>query len=154
MVEDQGVEERSPVRVLVIDDEPDVLLLCRVNLEFEGYQVLEASDGEAGFDAAVRERPDLIVLDVMLPQRDGFTVLQRLQDRRETKDIPVILLTAKAQEDDQLRGWTAGAADYVTKPFSPAALADAVRRVSAMTPEEREARRAENLTQLKILHRL
>ncbi len=142
------------MRILVIDDEPDVLLLCRVNLEFEGHEVLEATDGEQGVEIALREHPDLIVLDVMLPQRDGFSVLEHLKGQSETQDLPVIMLTAKAQEDDQVRGWLGGAAEYVTKPFSPVALTEAVRSVLAMTPQERAARRSEHLTQLSILHRL
>ncbi|HEX9891586.1 MAG TPA: response regulator [Actinomycetota bacterium] len=142
------------MRILVIDDEPDVLLLCRVNLEFEGHEVLEASDGDQGFQVALDEKPDLIVLDVMLPQRDGFQVLQHLNERPETRDIPVVMLTAKAQEDDQMRGWLAGASGYVVKPFSPVALTEAVRTVLSMSEEERAARRAEQLTQLSILHRL
>lgn len=142
------------MRILVIDDEPDVLLLCRVNLEFEGHEVLEAADGEEGYQMALREKPDLVVLDVMLPQRDGFQVLQRLSDQAATRDIPVVMLTAKAQEDDQMRGWLAGASGYVVKPFSPVALTDAVRTVLSMSEEERAARRAEQLTQLSILHRL
>lgn len=142
------------MRILVVDDEPDVLLLCRVNLEFDGHEVLEAEDGERGYDVARAEQPDLIVLDVMLPQRDGFSVLERLKADDETKHIPVIMLTAKAQEADQMRGWMNGAAEYVTKPFSPVALTDAVNNVLSMTPEERAARRSEHLTQLAILHRL
>lgn len=142
------------MRILVVDDEPDVLLLCRVNLEFDGHEVLEAGDGERGYDVARTEQPDLIVLDVMLPARDGFSVLERLKADDETKHIPVIMLTAKAQEADQMRGWMNGAAEYVTKPFSPVALTDAVNNVLSMTPEERDARRSEHLTQLAILHRL
>jgi two-component system, OmpR family, alkaline phosphatase synthesis response regulator PhoP len=143
--------EEPQLRILVIDDEPDVLLLCRVNLQFDGHEVLEASDGDAGFQKAVAERPDLIVLDVMMPRRDGFSVLQELREKEETKDIPVILLTARAQEDDQVRGWLAGAAEYVTKPFSPSDLTDVVRGVLAMSPEERAARRSERLRRLTIL---
>ncbi|HVM12101.1 MAG TPA: response regulator [Actinomycetota bacterium] len=148
------MREGGVLRILVIDDEPDVLLLCRVNLHFEGHEVIEAGDGERGLERAREEQPDLIVLDVMLPQRDGFSVLQRLTADPRTSEIPVILLTAKAQEDDQMRGWLAGAAEYVTKPFSPVALTDAVRSVLSMTPAERSARRAKNLAQLSILHRI
>jgi len=148
------MREGGVLRILVIDDEPDVLLLCRVNLQFEGHEVIEAGDGERGLERAREEQPDLIVLDVMLPQRDGFSVLQRLTADPRTSEIPVILLTAKAQEDDQMRGWLAGAAEYVTKPFSPVALTDAVRSVLSMTPAERSARRAKNLAQLSILHRI
>jgi DNA-binding response OmpR family regulator len=142
------------VRILVIDDEPDVLLLCRVNLEYEGHEVIEAASGGEGIELALRHTPDLIVLDVMLPERDGFFVLRRLQQHRETSEVPVIFLTAKAQEDDQIRGFLAGAADYVTKPFSPLALNEAVRRIAALKPEEREARRTEQLSRLSILNHL
>lgn len=140
------------MRILVIDDEPDVLLLCRVNLEYEGHEVFEAGNGEEGVELAVRHKPDLIVLDVMLPERDGFFVLRKLRQHPETADVPVVFLTAKAQEDDQIRGFLAGAADYVTKPFSPLALNDAVRRIAAMSPDEREARRTEHLARLSILN--
>jgi DNA-binding response OmpR family regulator len=142
------------VRVLVIDDEPDVILLCRVNLEFEGHEVLEAGSGEEGLAIAAREHPDLIVLDIMLPRLDGFSVLRRLHEQEPTKDIPVVLLTAKAAEDDQIRGWKTGADEYVTKPFSPLALTEAVARVAGMTLEERAARRRKHLEQLRLLHRL
>lgn len=142
------------VRVLVIDDEPDVILLCRVNLEFEGHEVLEAGSGEEGLAIAEREVPDLIVLDIMLPRQDGFSVLRQLHERESTKDIPVVLLTAKAREDDQIRGWRTGADEYVTKPFSPVALTEAVARVAGMTSEERAARRRKHLDQLSLLHRL
>ncbi|MGH2683181.1 MAG: response regulator [Actinomycetota bacterium] len=139
------------MRILVIDDEPDVLLLCRVNLEYEGHEVVEAGSGEEGLDQAVLHRPDLIVLDVMLPEKDGFSVLRRLREHSELADVPVIFLTAKAQDDDQIRGFLAGAAEYVTKPFSPVALNHAVSRVGAMTPAERDTRRNEQLARLSLL---
>jgi DNA-binding response OmpR family regulator len=141
------------VRILVIDDEPDVLLLCRVNLEYEGHDVLEAASGEDGIDLAVLHRPDLIVLDVMLPEKDGFSVLRRLREHDDLADVPVIFLTAKAQDDDQIRGFLAGAAEYVTKPFSPLALNQAVSRIAAMSPAERENRRTKQLARLSILGR-
>ena len=136
------------MRVLVIDDEPDVLLLCRVNFEFAGHEVLEALDGEQGMELAERERPDLIVLDVMLPNRDGISVLEELGARFDTREVPVVLLTAKAQPEDQLRGWEAGASEYVTKPFSPLTLTEIVQRVIEMTPEERRRRREQALVDL------
>lgn len=141
------------MRILVIDDEPDVLLLCRVNLSFEGHEVIDASDGPQGMEAAIEERPDLIVLDVMLPHGDGFTLLDQLKTEPATKDIPVIMLTAKARGEDQRRGWEGGAALYLTKPFSPAALCEAVTSVSAMSPNERERHREQALRQLAVLHR-
>ncbi|HEV8681859.1 MAG TPA: response regulator [Actinomycetota bacterium] len=139
------------MRILVIDDEPDVLLLCRVNLEYEGHEVLEASSGEEGIRLAVVHRPDLIILDVMLPEKDGFSVLRRLREHNEIVEVPVIFLTAKAQDDDQIRGFLAGAAEYVTKPFSPLALNQAVSHIAAMSPAEREVRRTEQLARLSIL---
>ncbi len=138
------------MRVLVIDDEPDVLLLCKVNFEFAGHEVLEATDGERGVELAAAERPDLIVLDVMLPRRDGIDVLGELASRPETRGTPVVLLTAKVQEHDQRRGWEAGAVEYITKPFSPVALTEAVERVFGMSPAERRRRREEALSRLIV----
>lgn len=136
------------MRVLVIDDEPDVLLLCRVNFEFAGHEVLEAPDGERGMELATREHPDLIVLDVMLPNRDGISVLEELGTRFDTSKVPVVLLTAKAQAEDQLRGWRAGAAEYVTKPFSPVTLTEIVKKIVEMSPEERRQHRERALVDL------
>ena len=139
------------MRVLVIDDEPDVLLLCRVNLESAGHEVLEAADGLSGLDVARTGSPDVIVLDVMLPHRDGLSVLTDLGADERTSDTPVILLTAKTQSEDRLAGWRAGCTDYVTKPFSPVALVDAVHRVAAMTSAEREATRSRELARLGVI---
>ena len=144
------IQPRDQLRVLVIDDEPDVLLLCRVNLSLSGMDVIEASDGEGGIRRAVAETPDVIVLDVMMPRMDGFTVLKELKHRPSTAEIPVIMLTAKAQQEDQLQGWVAGVADYVTKPFSPSELAGAVTRVSGMSSEELHARRMATLSRLSV----
>ncbi len=137
------------VRVLVIDDEPDVLLLCRVNFEFAGHQVLQAPDGERGRDLAVTERPDLIVLDIMLPAKDGLTILRELLEAPETHHTPVVLLTAKTQEEDRLAGWRAGAVEYVTKPFSPIVLTQIAEQVLGMTLEQREERRERALAELQ-----
>src|SRR4051794_25227903 len=117
------------MRVLVVDDEPDVLLLCRVNLEIAGHEVMEASNGDRAVELALREAPDVVVLDVMLPRRDGLTVLADLAAHERTRDTPVILLTAKTQVEDRLAGWRAGCAEYLTKPFSPGDLTEAVGRV-------------------------
>jgi DNA-binding response OmpR family regulator len=136
------------MRVLVIDDEPDVLLLCRVNLQYAGHEVIEAPDGERGMDLAVSSAPSLIVLDVMLPRRDGLSVLRELSENPATASTPVVLLTAKAQVDDQLRGWRAGCSEYVTKPFSPAALADLIVEVAARSDDEHRARRDEAIESL------
>jgi DNA-binding response OmpR family regulator len=137
--------EEDNVRVLVVDDEPDVLLLCRVNLEFAGHEVLEADNGERGVELAFGERPDVIVLDVMLPRRDGFSVLEELVGDERTRTTPVILLTAKAQDADRLRGWRAGCAEYMTKPFSPSVLTDTVDRVAEMSQDELQRHRAQQV---------
>jgi DNA-binding response OmpR family regulator len=128
-------------KVLVGDDEPDVLLLCRVNLEFEGYEVVQASDGEEAMRTVRAEHPDVILLDVMMPRMDGWQVLAALKSDPETAEIPVVMLTAKVQDQDQLRGWSGGAAEYITKPFSPLALSEVLEAVLSKDPHEEERRR-------------
>lgn len=130
------------MRVLVVDDEPDVLLLCRVNFEFAGHEVIEAPDAEAGIREAAAAHPDVIVLDVMLPRKDGFAVLSILQHDPATADIPVVMLSARTRGVDQLRGYEAGADEYVTKPFSPTELAETVVKIAQMTNAERVRHRA------------
>src|SRR3954466_11434646 len=95
-------------RVLVIDDEAPIRLLCRVNLEAEGMQVLEASDGPSGLEKARAETPDVILLDVMMPALDGWRVAEQLLDREATQDIPIIFLTARAEFRDRARGLDIG----------------------------------------------
>ena len=136
------------MRILVIDDEPDVLLLCRVNLQIAGHEVLEAPNGERGLELAMREDPDVIVLDLMLPQKDGLSVLADLAADDRTRHTPVILLTAKTQAEDRLAGWRAGCTEYMTKPFSPVGLADTVDRVVGMSADERLSRRDRELVRL------
>jgi two-component system, OmpR family, phosphate regulon response regulator PhoB len=135
-------------RVLVIDDEPDVLLLCRVNLHHAGHDVLEALDGRLGVEIALSELPDAIVLDLMLPIVDGYGVLATLREDDRSRDIPVLVLTAKAQREDKLRCWQEGASEFMTKPFSPAALTQALDELMRMTPEERRERRDAMLRKL------
>ncbi len=142
--------ERS--KVLVVDDEPDVLLLCRVNLEFEGYEVVEATDGEEAMEMVRAESPDVVLLDVMMPKMDGWQVLSAIKADDELHDIPVVMLTAKVQDQDQIRGWSQGAADYITKPFSPLALSQVLQDVLATDPEEEERRRRMILEKLQLLH--
>ena len=136
-------------RVLVIDDEPDVLLLCRVNLQHAGHDVLEASDGEHGVTLAIDELPDAIVLDLMLPAMDGYGVLAALRSDERTRGIPVLVLTAKAQREDRVRCWEEGASEYMTKPFSPAVLSSALEQLIAMSPEQRDERREAMLRKLR-----
>lgn len=144
------VSERA--KVLVVDDEPDVLLLCRVNLEFEGYDVIEATDGEQAMEQVRSESPDVVLLDVMMPKMDGWQVLSAIKADEELKHIPVVMLTAKVQDQDQIRGWSQGAADYITKPFSPLALSQVLQDVLSTDPEEEERRRRIILEKLELLH--
>jgi DNA-binding response OmpR family regulator len=136
------------VRVLVIDDEPDVLMLCRVNLEHGGHEVLEALTGEAGLELAHRKRPDVIVLDIMLPKLDGLSVLGRLSTDVATRNVPVVLLTAKTQVEDRRAAWRAGCADYLTKPFLPVELVATVERASEASALDRSSRRDRELARL------
>ncbi|MCL6634463.1 MAG: response regulator, partial [Peptococcaceae bacterium] len=115
-------------RILVVDDERNILELIRFNLEREGYQVLTAPDGVKGMELARREKPDLIVLDVMLPGVSGLEICRELHQDPATKNIPIIMLSARAGEVDRVLGLEMGADDYVIKPFSPREL---VARVKA-----------------------
>lgn len=141
----------SPRTVLVVDDEADVLLLCRVNLEFEGYRVIEATDGQEALDRLAEEVPDVVLLDVMLPKVNGWEVLERIKADPRTHDVPVVMLTARVQDEDQVRGWTAGASEYVTKPFSPLSLSQVVHDVLVTDPQEEERRRRLVLDKLRLL---
>ena len=114
-------------RILVIDDEPPMLLGLRDNLELEGYEVLTATDGEQGLHKALTLRPDLVILDLMLPRKSGLEVCRDLRARASS--TPVIMLTARSQETDKVLGLELGADDYITKPFSIAELLARVRAV-------------------------
>ena len=128
--------------ILVVEDEAPLLTLLRYNLEEAGFEVAEARDGEDAL-ISVRERcPDLIVLDWMLPAVSGIEVCRQLRRRDETRDVPVIMLTAKSEETDRIRGLDSGADDYLTKPFSPREL---VARIRAVMRRTRPAVSAENL---------
>lgn len=119
----------SMQRVLIVEDEVDIADLIMFNLQRAGYEVLKAHDGITGTETAIRERPDLIVLDLMLPGRDGYSVFREIRRDARTSRIPVIMLTARAQTEDRIQGLEAGADDYLTKPFSPKEL---VLRVNAI----------------------
>src|SRR5438309_8403857 len=108
--------------VLVVDDDPDVARFVEVNLRSAGYDVTVASNGEEGFDKAVELRPDLVLLDVMMPKLDGFEVAQRLRRDPRTSSSSIIMLTAKALSSDKVLGLTSGADDYIIKPFDPIEL--------------------------------
>ena len=139
-------------RVLVIDDEAPIRLLCRVNLEAEGMEVLEAADGPSGLATARAETPDVILLDVMMPGLDGWRVAEELLDDERTQGIPIVFLTARAELRDRARGIDIGGVDYVTKPFNPVELAPLVRSLLArVTAGERDDVRREKLSELRSL---
>ncbi len=138
--------------VLVIDDEAPIRLLCRVNLEAEKMTVLEAANGPDGLEQAKRERPDVILLDVMMPGLDGWQVAERLLEDDTTARIPIVFLTARAEFRDRARGLDVGGIDYVTKPFNPLELAPLVRSLlDRLDKGERDEVRTEKLAALRRL---
>ena len=120
-----------PRRVLIADDDPDIRVVLAMNLEDIGYDVIEATDGESALRLARQAIPDVIVLDVMMPGLDGLDVLASLQANERTADIPVVLLTAMATDEQVLNGWRSGAAYYMTKPFDVEDLIRFVRLLEA-----------------------
>ncbi len=126
-------------RILVIDDEKDLIELVRYNLEKEGFVVRSAQDGEAGLAAAKKELPDLVLVDLMLPGIDGLDVCRSLRSDSRTARIPVIMLTAKSAESDRILGLELGADDYVTKPFSPRELIARIKAVLRRTSSPQAA---------------
>jgi len=138
--------------VLVIDDEAPIRLLCRVNLEAEGMDVLEAADGPAGLEEAHEHVPDVVLLDVMMPGLDGWQVAEQLLEDDRTSEIPIIFLTARAEFRDRARGLDIGGVDYVTKPFNPLELAPLVRDLlERIERGERDDLRGEKLAELRAL---
>ncbi|MGQ9490090.1 MAG: response regulator transcription factor [Anaerolineae bacterium] len=113
-------------RILVVDDEPRMRRFVRMNLDLEGYEVTEAENGLVALEKVREQMPDLVLLDVMMPNMDGFETLALL---REFSNVPVIMLTVKGDEDDRVRGLDLGADDYITKPFSPRELSSRIRAV-------------------------
>jgi DNA-binding response OmpR family regulator len=139
-------------RVLVIDDEAPIRLLCRVNLEAEGMEVLEASDGPTGLEKARNDEPDVILLDVMMPGLDGWQVAEELLDSDRTNSIPIVFLTARAEVRDRARGLDLGGIDYVTKPFNPVELAPLVLDlIDRVDRGERDELRREKIAELRDL---
>jgi DNA-binding response OmpR family regulator len=147
-----GKDDVGVTRVLVIDDEAPIRLLCRVNLEAERMSVLEASDGPSGLEKARAERPNVILLDVMMPGLDGWGVAEALLEDERTAEIPIIFLTARAEFRDRARGLDIGGVDYITKPFNPVELAPLVRSLlERLERGERDELRREKLSELRAL---
>jgi two-component system, OmpR family, alkaline phosphatase synthesis response regulator PhoP len=118
-----------PKKILVVDDERQIVKLVEINLHKAGYTVVTAYDGVEALEKVDSEKPDMIVLDVMMPRMNGFDVLKRLQANPATEHIPVIMLTAKAQDADIFAGWQSGVSSYLTKPFNPRELLTFVQRI-------------------------
>jgi two-component system alkaline phosphatase synthesis response regulator PhoP/two-component system response regulator VicR len=118
-----------PLKVLVCDDERHIVRLIQVNLERQGYNVVTAFDGKEGLEKIRSEKPNVVVLDVMMPYMDGFEVLKTIRREPETENLPVIMLTAKAQDKDVFEGYHYGADMYLTKPFNPMELVTFVKRI-------------------------
>lgn len=117
----------SGSRILVVDDEPGIVDIAKANLEGFGYSVIPAYDGEEALKKVKEEMPDLVVLDILMPEMDGWEVLERIESDPELSGIPVIMLTARVSDEDVLRGLEAGAVEYMTKPFYPQDLVAAVK---------------------------
>jgi two-component system response regulator RpaA len=113
--------------ILIVDDDPDICEIVQVNLEGAGYEVTCAHDGASGLRVALELTPDLIILDLLLPELDGWEVLDRLSKDSRTEDVPVIVVTCRTDDQDVLRGLTTGAVEYVTKPFYPEDLVASVK---------------------------
>lgn len=119
------------VKILVCDDERSIVRLIQVNLERQGWEVITAYDGKDGLEKIMSEQPDIIVLDVMMPYMDGFEVLKNLRREPSTQKLPVVMLTAKAQDKDVFEGYHYGADVYLTKPFNPMELVTFIKRIIA-----------------------
>ena len=138
--------------MLVIDDESAIRLLCRVNLEAEGMKVVEAADGRAGLEQARAEHPDIVLLDVMMPGLDGWQVAEELVGGEDTREIPIVFLTARADFRDRERGLEAGGIAYLTKPFNPVELAAMIEDLlSRLARGEAADVRRERIAELREL---
>ncbi len=120
-------------RVLIVDDDPVIQLLLRVNMEMEGFEVESAADGEEGLRLALKAKPDIMLLDVMMPKMNGYEVLAQLRSGEATKNLPVILLSAKARSADETEGLNAGADLYITKPFELPHLVSRMKELLALS---------------------
>jgi DNA-binding response OmpR family regulator len=141
-------------KILVVDDDPTMVKLINVNLKLNNYAVVEATSGEQALDVLVNEPLDLVVLDIMMPGVDGWEVLKRVRNNPETEEMPVILVTAKTQDSDVIRGWELGADEYVIKPFNPLLLVEVIKMVLDRSYDERLERRKKQKEKLEVLRSL
>jgi two-component system alkaline phosphatase synthesis response regulator PhoP len=130
-------------KILTCDDEKNIVRLIQVNLERQGYEVVTAYNGRECLEKVASDKPDLIVLDLMMPEMTGFEVLEELKKNPETQNIPVIMLTARTQDQDVLRGWQSGVECYLTKPFNPIELLTFIKRIFAMEEQKPVEKRYE-----------
>ena len=132
----------SKGKILVVDDEIYIVHILDFSLGMEGYEVITALDGEQALEKVKTEKPDLIVLDIMMPKLDGYEVCKSIKSSADTQHIPVILLSAKGRNVDQKLGFDVGADDYITKPFSPRKLVERINQLLGQTITERPAPQA------------
>lgn len=137
--------------ILVVDDQPAVRRLLRALVEMAGFEVAEAEDGAWALEAVRTRTPDLVVLDIMMPRVDGWQVLTEVRDDPELAELPVIVLTAKGQPGDRLRGWELGCDAYIPKPFEPQECLNEVLAVLNRTPAERRALRERQLSVVRSM---
>ncbi len=125
----ETTKDRPKKTIVVVDDDQDIRMILRANLEEEGYDVMEAPGGREALEIIRNNSPDLVVLDIMMPEVDGYDVLQELRSAPEYAELPVVLLTARRQESDVWEGWSAGADYYITKPFKMNELIQFIRYI-------------------------
>ena len=139
-------------RILVVDDVRMIRHLVKVNLELEGYKVVEAENGKEALERIEEAKPDLILLDVIMPFLDGFQVLKRLRQDEQTQSIPVVMLTTCNEEADQIKSWEIGISEYVSKPFNPNALVSLVNRVlSESCSTKAKEKRSKEIAKLEMV---
>ncbi|PKQ28876.1 MAG: two-component system response regulator [Candidatus Anoxymicrobium japonicum] len=141
-------------RILVVDDDPTMIKLIEVNLKLNDYSVVGTTSGEQALSILASEPLDMVVLDIMMPGVDGWEVLKRIRAGKDTQEIPVILVTAKTQDSDVIRGWELGADEYVIKPFNPLLLIEIVKMVFNRSHDERVDRRRKQKEKLDVLRSL
>jgi DNA-binding response OmpR family regulator len=147
-----ATNEANGRKVLVIDDEPGIIEIVEANLEGDGFEVISASNGKEGLEKIKREAPELVVLDVMMPEMDGWEVLRNLERDPGTAGLPVIMLTAKAADEDYIYGLEEGAVEYITKPFLPQELVNRIKiTLMVLNPRMRDERRRNLITKRKRL---
>lgn len=139
-------------RILVVDDEPMVTRLVHINLELEDFEVEEAWDGKTAMKIMAKNPPDLLVLDIMMTQMDGWEILERIRALPALKDLPVVILTVLIEDEYIARGWKMGADGYIMKPFNPVNLTDSLKKVLSATSGEREARRSREIERLSSIN--